>query len=92
MTTLSYHSLTDASKAIEIGETSSTALVEAALARVEETDSRLNSFVRLMEDSAYAESEAATDRANSGRRLSPLDGIPIAVKDLYDTAEVVTAG
>lgn len=92
MTTLPYHSIIDASKAIEIGETSSTALVEAALARVEETDSRLNSFVRLMEDSAYAESEAATDRANSGRRLSPLDGIPIAVKDLYDTAGVVTAG
>jgi aspartyl-tRNA(Asn)/glutamyl-tRNA(Gln) amidotransferase subunit A len=45
-----------------------------------------------MEDSARAEAAAAAERARAGARLGPLDGIPIAVKDLYDTAGVVTAG
>ena len=87
-----YHSLTEASRALEAAAVSPTDLLDATLARVEETDGRLNSFVRLMADSARAEAAAATQRASAGRRLGALDGIPIAVKDLYDTAGVVTAG
>jgi aspartyl-tRNA(Asn)/glutamyl-tRNA(Gln) amidotransferase subunit A len=92
MSNVPYHSLTEASHALEAGDATATALLDAALARIEETDGALNSFVRLMADSARTEAAAATQRASSGGRLGPLDGIPIAVKDLYDTAGVVTAG
>ena len=92
MSNVPYHSLTEASHALEAGDTTATALLDAALARIEETDGALNAFVRLMADSARTEAAAATERAASGGRLGPLDGIPIAVKDLYDTAGVVTAG
>ena len=84
--------LAEAGRAIEVGDTTPTDLLEAALARIEETDGRLNAFVRLMAASARAEADASTERARTGSRLGPLDGIPIAVKDLYDTAGVVTAG
>ena len=92
MATVPYHSLIEASEALEASETTASALLDAALARIEETDGRLNAFVRLMAESARAEAEAATERAGAGMRRGPLDGIPIAAKDLYDTAGVVTAG
>jgi len=85
-------SIADASRQIEAGELSPNELLEATFERIEETDHQLNSFVRLMVDSARAEAAAATVRAEAGQRRGPLDGIPIAVKDLYDTAGVITAG
>jgi aspartyl-tRNA(Asn)/glutamyl-tRNA(Gln) amidotransferase subunit A len=81
-----------ASARLASGDLTAVALLDASLARIAETDRRLHAFVRLMKDSARAEAEAATERARAGARLGPLDGIPIAVKDLYDTAGVVTAG
>jgi len=84
--------LAEASAAIEAGDTTPDALLDAALARIEATDGQLNAFVRLMANSARVEAAAATERACSGTRLGPLDGITIAAKDLYDTAGVVTAG
>jgi len=85
-------SIADASQQIAAGELSPTDLVDAALARIEATDGELNSFVRLMADSARTEAAAAAARNEAGQRRGPLDGLPIAVKDLYDTAGVVTAG
>ncbi|MDA0351291.1 MAG: amidase [Chloroflexi bacterium] len=87
-----YQSITEANAAIEAGKVTPLDLFAASLARIEETDERLNAFVRLTAVSGRAEAEAASDRARARKRLGPLDGIPIAVKDLYDTAGVVTAG
>jgi aspartyl-tRNA(Asn)/glutamyl-tRNA(Gln) amidotransferase subunit A len=47
-------------------------------------------YARVTHDRALAEAHAARDRAKSGRRLSPLDGVPISWKDLFDTAGVGT--
>ena len=47
-------------------------------------------YVRLTEDRALAEAGAAAIRAKSGHRLSPLDGVPVSWKDLFDTAGVAT--
>ena len=83
-------SIAEASRQIEAGELSPLELTDAAYDRIEATDERVNAFVRLMRESATTEAMAATERASNGSRLGPLDGIPIAVKDLYDTANVVT--
>ena len=83
--------IADADTRIAGGDLSPVALTEAAFARIEATNGRVNAFVRLMRASALDEARAAEERARAGRRIGPLDGIPIAVKDLFDTAGVVTA-
>lgn len=47
-------------------------------------------YARVTHDRALAEADAARERAKAGRRLSPLDGVPISWKDLFDTAGVGT--
>ncbi|MCC0071042.1 MAG: amidase [Rhodobacteraceae bacterium] len=47
-------------------------------------------YARLTEDRALQEAAAAARRARAGLRLSPLDGVPISWKDLFDTAGVET--
>jgi len=47
-------------------------------------------YARLTEGRALAEAGAAAKRAQSGQRLSPLDGVPVSWKDLFDTAGVAT--
>jgi len=89
---LGYLSIAEASRRFDDGSLAPTALTRALFERIDATDDALNSYVRVMPESAIAEAEAAEERARGGRRLGPLDGIPIAVKDLYDTAGVVTAG
>lgn len=92
MTDLTDLTIAEASRLIEARDLSPADLLEAHLARIEATDGAVNSYVLLMADSARAEAEAAAARAAAGARIGPLDGIPIAVKDLYDTAGAVTTG
>ena len=87
---LGYLSIGEASAQIEAGKLSPVDLTEALFGRIDATDGALHSYVRLMRRSALAEAAASEERARTGRRLGPLDGIPIAVKDLFDTAGVVT--
>ena len=56
-------------------------LVDASLARAEALRERLNAFVHLRPEGARAEARAADSRIRSGKPRSPLDGIPVAVKD-----------
>jgi aspartyl-tRNA(Asn)/glutamyl-tRNA(Gln) amidotransferase subunit A len=76
------------------GETTSRELVELALARV--ADSRgegARAFLALRAEAARAEAESADRRRRAGNALSPLDGLPISVKDLFDVqGEVTRAG
>ena len=84
--------IAEASARIEAGTLTPTALAEATFARIEQVDPAVHAYVQLMRDSAMVEAQASTLRAAAGRRYGPMDGIPIAVKDLFDTAGVVTAG
>lgn len=82
----------EASRLMEDGSLSAVDLLRAHLDRIAATDEAVNAYVLVMEESATAEAEASAARAAAGARLGPLDGIPIAVKDLYDTAGAVTTG
>ncbi len=67
--------------AIDAGETRPSELVEAALAKARSVGERLGAFVGLREERARAEAEAADQRLARGERRSPLDGLPVAIKD-----------
>ncbi|HEX9579071.1 MAG TPA: Asp-tRNA(Asn)/Glu-tRNA(Gln) amidotransferase subunit GatA [Myxococcales bacterium] len=68
------------SDALAAGEASPAALLEACLARIRALDGKLHSFLRLTEAEAHAAAKASSQRRT---RLSPLDGVPIALKDIF---------
>ncbi len=80
--------------ALADGATSATALLDEALDRARDPGGEgARVFTRLYEESARAEAEAADRRRGAGIRLSPLDGVPVSIKDLFDVAgETTMAG
>jgi aspartyl-tRNA(Asn)/glutamyl-tRNA(Gln) amidotransferase subunit A len=76
------------------GRTSSRALVEQALARIGEPGGEgSRAFLKVYGDSARADADAADRLRKAGVRRSQVDGLPVALKDLYDVAgEVTRAG
>lgn len=80
----------DLGRGIEAGEIDPVDLTEAYLAAIDGSDIGDRIYARLTEDRARAEAVAAHERAKLGLRRSPLDGVPISWKDLYDTAGVAT--
>ena len=72
---------------------SSVDLVRACLDRIARHDRELGTFITLTADSALDEAKRADADLGNGVDRGPLHGIPIALKDLYDTAGVrTTAG
>lgn len=47
-------------------------------------------FIRLTEDRALAEAQASAERIRAGKPRGPLDGVPVAWKDLFDLEGTVT--
>jgi len=73
------------------GETTSRALTEHALSRIEAKDGEgPRAFVRVLREAALAAAEASDRLRKAGVVPSPLAGIPVSVKDLTDVAGYVT--
>ncbi|HXH84087.1 MAG TPA: amidase family protein, partial [Candidatus Tectomicrobia bacterium] len=60
-------------------------VMQAALARVDAVNPRVNAVVTLARDSALAEARRATQRLRRGTTLPPLFGVPVGIKDLTVT-------
>ncbi|MEP3248441.1 MAG: amidase family protein [Sneathiella sp.] len=75
---------------IEQGEIDPVDLTQYFLDRIKEKDPDRVIYVRLTEERALSEARAAQKRAQNKQRRSPLDGVPISWKDLFDTAGVAT--
>jgi len=67
--------------ALAAGQISSAELVERSLARIRDVDPDLHGFLGLREEAARAEAKAADERRRRDEPRSPLDGIPVAIKD-----------
>ncbi|WP_203183488.1 amidase [Streptomyces pratensis] len=81
--------LTECAGELAEGRTTSSALVAAALARIEASRHTLNAFRQLRAEAALAEAAEADRRLEAGERL-PLLGVPVAVKDDTDVAGMPT--
>ena len=86
-------SLSEASRLLRQRKISPVELTQACLDRIESLNPTLNAFITVTAESALAAARSAEAQIASGGWKGPLHGIPIAVKDLLDTAGVrTTAG
>jgi Asp-tRNA(Asn)/Glu-tRNA(Gln) amidotransferase A subunit family amidase len=86
------HSLSasEAARLICDGVISSEQLVAACLARIEEVDEQIQAWAFLDPDYALAQARAADELRLSGKPIGPLHGVPVGVKDIFDTADMPT--
>ncbi|MBT6442537.1 MAG: amidase [Alphaproteobacteria bacterium] len=91
MSDLAFAGLVEVGRKIRDGELTSVAVTEAMFERIDRLDDTYHSYARLMRDSALADAARADAEIAAGTRRGPLHGVPVAVKDLCDTAGVVTA-
>jgi aspartyl-tRNA(Asn)/glutamyl-tRNA(Gln) amidotransferase subunit A len=91
MSELAFLTIAEASARLARGELTAVDLTNACLARIDRFDSRLNAFVTLTADQARAAARQADRELARGHRRGALHGIPIGIKDIYETAGVRTA-
>ncbi len=87
-------SIVDLQSAMQAGRVTSRGLVESYLARIQAYDQagpRLNSIV-LINARARDEADAFDRERADGKLRGPLHGIPVLIKDNYDTADMPTSG
>jgi aspartyl-tRNA(Asn)/glutamyl-tRNA(Gln) amidotransferase subunit A len=84
--------IVEAGRLIERKELSPIELIESRIDRITRLDGSLNSFICVLAEQALAEARAAEAEITSGHYRGPLHGIPIGLKDLYETAGVATTG
>ncbi len=85
--------LTELSKLLAARELSPSDAVKATLTRLERLNGKLNAFITVPSEQAIAEAKKADDEIARGRYCGPLHGVPVTIKDLFETAGVrTTAG
>jgi aspartyl-tRNA(Asn)/glutamyl-tRNA(Gln) amidotransferase subunit A len=85
-----WRSMAETAAAVKSGGVSPVELTRACLDRIERVDPVLHAFVSVDVEGALRAARAAERDITAGRHRGPLHGIPIAIKDNYDTVGVAT--
>lgn len=85
-------SIERAAAALQKGEMSPLELTDAYLDRIEQLNPRINAYITVTAERAREDAKRATEELAAGKVRGPLHGIPIAHKDLYETAGIRTTG
>lgn len=87
-------SMAEVARRIRAGEVSPVEVVEAALRRIGELNPEVNGFITVTAENAMREARAAAEALARGRggseEVGPLHGVPVAIKDIMETAGVRT--
>jgi aspartyl-tRNA(Asn)/glutamyl-tRNA(Gln) amidotransferase subunit A len=83
-------SIREASDLIRKKKVSPVELTKACLARIDQANPSLNAFITITRESALQQASVAESEVMRGNWRGPLHGVPIALKDLFDTAGVRT--
>lgn len=75
---------------IRDGELTSEELVQSCLERIKEYEDSIGAWIHLDKEHALAQARAAHEYRQSGTPLGPLHGLPVGVKDIFDTADMPT--
>ena len=87
---LCYEPTVSLARRIRAGEVSPSEAVTAYLERIERVDPRVHSYLHVAADHALRAARRAEQALAAGRELGALHGVPVAVKDLFDTAGMPT--
>ena len=83
-------SAADAAQQIREGKLTSEELVRACLERTRELEPKVQAWTYLDEEHALAQARAADEKKALGEPIGPLHGVPVGVKDIFDTADMPT--
>ena len=84
-------SASEAAKKILNGQITSVELTDACLERIRETDAGIGAWAFLDPDLVREQALAMDDLRRRGRPVGPLHGVPVGVKDIFDTSDMPTA-
>ncbi|NLS06878.1 amidase [Rhizobium sp. P32RR-XVIII] len=79
-----------AASAFAAGNDTPRAFLERCLAVIDEREADIGAFVDLDVAGARKTADAAADRWRSGRAISPIDGMPLGIKDIIETIDMPT--
>jgi aspartyl-tRNA(Asn)/glutamyl-tRNA(Gln) amidotransferase subunit A len=82
--------LAEAADKIKAKELSPVELTASVLARIEAVEDKITAFATVTADLATKAAKQAAEEIAAGAYRGPLHGIPVGIKDLYDTAGVAT--
>ena len=85
-------SVARASKALHARTLSPLELTESYLSRIERLNPRVNAYITVTAERARSDARRATEELAAGRSRGPLHGIPMGLKDLYETDGIRTTG
>ena len=92
MTDLHCLTIAQASRLIQSKELSPVDYVNALISRIDAFDDQISAFITRTNEVALEQARAAEQEIAHGRVRGPLHGIPFALKDIYDTAGILTSG
>lgn len=91
MSELSALSAVAAADGIRRGLFSSAELVQSCLDRISKTDTEIGAWAFLDSDLALGQARLLDERRSRGLAVGPLHGVPVGIKDIFDTADMPTA-
>ncbi|MGH6662369.1 MAG: amidase family protein, partial [Rhodospirillales bacterium] len=74
--------------AIAAGEISAEDLTRACLDRIAAREAQVGAWAHLDRDLALAQARRLDKARKAGARLGPLHGLPVGIKDIFDTADM----
>ncbi|HUQ90476.1 MAG TPA: amidase [Bryobacteraceae bacterium] len=83
-------SILEASEQLKLGTTTSVDLTRDCLDRIGALQSRFNAFITILSDGALSQAATLDAERAQGHLRSPLHGIPIALKDVFETKGIRT--
>ncbi|HEY7221671.1 MAG TPA: amidase [Candidatus Binatia bacterium] len=84
--------LADLSWHIASRELSSSEVVSAALTRLHRLEDKLNAFITVLDEQALVDAKRADEEIARENHRGPLHGVPVTIKDMFETAGVRTTG
>mgnify|MGYP001191096815 FL=1 len=77
-----FKTATELSQNLQTGTVSSVEITQAMIDRVDAVDGQVHAFLHIDKEDALAQAKASDERRLKGQSLSPLDGVPVGMKDV----------